>query len=59
MHRVLMGATLSVACAAIKADVPAAWARAIVQQFKHEGVVTEMTGACQLCGATSIVFTAN
>ena len=58
MHRVLMGTTLSVACASIKADVPAAQARTVVQQLKQEGVVTETTGACQLCGGTSLVYTA-
>ena len=58
MHRELSRATLSVACLSIKADVPAAQVRAIVQQLKQDGIATEATGPCQLCGGTTLVYTA-
>jgi hypothetical protein len=58
VRRVLTGATLSLACLSIKADVPAAQVRAIVQELKQKGVVTEATGPCQLCGGTTLVYTA-
>ena len=53
VRRELGRGPLSLACLSIKADVPAAQARAIVQRLKREGLVTEKTGTCQLCGATT------
>src|SRR5437879_3325773 len=55
--RRLTGVKVSVACLALNADIPAGELRMLLDHLCLAGRLRQMTGRCDLCGGTSVVYT--